>query len=67
MNLEKIKKELERMEDAEAKILDILLYGHAGGATDSETKLATSTLFDVTKYIMELKYYIEQLEGDQDE
>ena len=67
MNLQKIKKELERMEDAESKILDILIYGLTGGATTKEIKLASSTLFDVTKHIMDLKYYIEQLEGDEDE
>ena len=67
MNLEKLRKELERMEDAESKILDILIYGLTGGATAKEIKLASSTLLDVTKHIMDLKYYIEQLEGDEDE
>ena len=67
MNFEKLRKELERMEDAESKILDILIYGLTGGATAKEIKLASGTLLDVTRHIMDLKYYIEQLEGDEDE
>ena len=65
MNLETLKKELERMEDAERKILDILSLGM--GATEKEIKMASSTLFEVAGFIMELKRYIEQLEGDQNE
>ena len=67
MNLEKIKKELERMEEAESKILDILLYGQSSGISDEEIKLASNTLLDITKYIIELKEYIEKAEGGQNE
>ena len=65
MNVERVRKELIRMEDAERKLLDILSLGM--GATEKEIKLATSTLFDVAGYIVELKEYIKRLEGEQDE
>lgn len=69
MNLEKIKKELVRMEDAESKILDILLYSNfnISAIASEEVRLAVNTLFDISKYIMELKHYIEKIEGGQDE
>ena len=69
MNLEKIKKELVRMEDAESKILDILLYSNfnISAIASEEVKLAVNTLFEITKHIMELKYYIKKMEGGQNE
>ena len=65
MNLETLKKELKRMEDAERKILDILSLD--GGVTEKEIKMASSTLFEVAGYIIQLKQHIERLEGEQDE
>ena len=65
LNLETLKKELKRMEDAERKILDILSLD--GGVTEKEIKMASSTLFEVAGYIIELKKHIKQLEGEEDE
>lgn len=63
-NLEVIKEELRKMEDAESKMLTIAAYGTGN---PSEDKLVVEKLFEVAKYIIEIKEIIRRIEGGQDE
>ena len=62
MNLEIIKEELRKMEDAESKMLTIAAYGTGNAAED---KLIVEKLFEVAKYIIEIKDIIKTMEKEQ--
>lgn len=64
MNLEIIKEELRKMEDAESKMLTIAAYGTGN---PNEDKLVVEKLFEVSKYIIEIKEIIKRMEDEQDE
>jgi hypothetical protein len=61
MNLEIIKEELRKMEQAEEKMLLIAAYG-TGNA--EEDKLIVEKLFEVAQYIIEIKDIIRKMEED---
>ena len=62
MNLEIIKEELRKMEDAESKMLTIAAYGTGN---EEEDKLIVEKLFEVAKYIIEIKEIIRKMEEDR--
>lgn len=62
MNLDIIKEELRKMEDAEAKMLIIAAYGTGN---PEEDKLVVEKLFEVAKYIVEIKEIIKKMEGGE--
>ena len=61
-NLEVIKEELRKMEEAESKMLIIAAYGTGNMEED---KLVVEKLFEVSKYIIEIKEIIRIMENEQ--
>ena len=66
VRIEHVKEQLERMKEAEDKLLTILSYS-GQEVTDEEMKTASAALFDVVNHIVELKNLIKTMEGGQDE
>ena len=63
-NLEVLKEELRRMEDAESKMLTIAAYGTGNVEED---RLVVEKLFEVSKYIIEIKEIIRKMEMGRNE
>ena len=61
MNLEIIKEELRKMEQAEEKMLLIAAYGTGNLEED---KMVVEKLFEVAKYIIEIKEIIKKMEEE---
>jgi hypothetical protein len=66
MNIDIIKEELRKMEEAEEKMLLIAAYGTGNMEED---KMIVEKLFEVAQYIVEIKEIIKIMEeeGGQDE